>query len=108
MASIRQAAQDVLDVASDGIGWIAFYRSGRGWGSCDVWPDYDDRTKRLALDDYDRKLLQEIVAEDPQAILVNSYIHNLGVSEGEATIAGLADGLRWQYKMQHSLAVDAI
>ena len=97
MASIRKAAQQVLDIARDGIGWIAFWREGRGWESEYISADYDERSGRIVIEDeYDMEELKRI------------YIHNLGTYGDEGDRDTLADGLRWQYSLQHYLVADAI
>ncbi|MBQ7558070.1 MAG: hypothetical protein IJT00_08400 [Lachnospiraceae bacterium] len=108
MASIREAARDVLDVARDGIGWIALWKEGRGWWWRVFWPDFDPWTRRITFSDKeDVEELREISQMDPGAIVVNSYIHNLGCYlEGSAK--DLAEGLKWQYRLQNYLVVDAI
>ena len=108
MASIRETAQRVLDTARDGIGWIAFWKEGRGWNSDYVYVDYDESGRILAIDDRDLDLLREVYEKDHSAILVNSYVHNLGVFGDEGTRDDLAAGLRWQYKLQHYLVADAL
>ncbi len=106
MASIRQAAQDVIDIARDGIGWIALWKDGKGWMSKDFWPD-QDRAGRLTFEDYEIEQLRSIAALDPQAILVNGWEHNLGDNTC-MTRDTLADALRWQYSLQHYLVADAV
>ena len=109
MASIRKAAQQVLDTARDGIGWIAFWREGRGWESEYISADYDERSGRIVIEDeYDMEELRKIYQKDPCAIFVNSYIHNLGTYGDEGDRDTLADSLRWQYSLQHYLVADAI
>lgn len=108
MASIREAAQRVLDTARDGIGWIAFWKEGRGWNSDYVAVDFDERGRILAIDDGDLDLLREVYEKDHSAILVNSYVHNLGVFGDEGTRDDLVAGLKWQYKLQQYLVADAL
>lgn len=109
MASIREAAQNVLDVARDGIGWIVLWKEGRSWESMAFWPDYDARTGRITFSSAEElEELREIVRKDCSAILVNSHEHNLGVFDWRGRREELADGLRWQYKLQEYLAADAI
>lgn len=110
MASIRQAAQDVLDIAKDGIGWIVFYRNGRGWGSTYCYPEYNENTCRLdfsSCDEYEMSELREIVAIDPMAIIVNSYVMNLG-DQDSMTRDSLAEALKWQYGLNHAELRDAL
>ena len=106
MASIRQAAQDVLDIGRDGIGWIALWKDGKGWMSMGFWPDIN-REGRLTFEDYEIESLRNIAKLDPQAILVNSWEHNLGDTTC-MTRDSLAEALRWQYGNQHYLVKDAV
>ena len=131
MASIREAAQNVLDVARDGIGWIVLWKEGRSWESMAFWPDYDARTGRITFSSEEEleespfatpmsrmritfsseeelEELREIVRKDCSAILVNSHEHNLGVFDWKGRREELVDGLRWQYRLQEYLAADAI
>lgn len=106
MASMRQTAQDMIDVARDGIGWIALWKDGKGWMARDLYPDID-RDNNLIFEDYELEALREIVALDPRAILVNGYEHNLGDTTC-MTRDSLADALRWQYDLQHYTVADAL
>ena len=100
MASIRQAAQDVLGVARDGIGWIALWKDGKGWMSKDFWPDDIDAHGNPTFDDFDMEGLKNLVKLDPRAIIVNSWWRNLGDTEC-MTRDSLADALRWQYEREY-------
>ena len=106
MASIRTEAQGVLDVARNGIGWIALWKYGRSWITADFWPEITD-DGAVVFDDDETEFLQNILATDPNAILVNGYYHNLGDPEC-MTRDSLADALRWQYNLQHYLVADAL
>lgn len=106
MASLRTEAQDVLDIARDGIGWIALWKSGRSWTAFPFWPDID-RNNNLTFEDYEIEQLQNILALDRQAILVNSWHHNLGDTEC-MTRDTLAEALRWQYDLQHYTVADVL
>lgn len=108
MASIREAAQNVLSIARDEIGWIVFWKEGRGWESTDVYVDYDESGRILSIDSWELDVLREVYEKDHNAILVNSYVHNLGVYEDLGTRDDLAAGLKWQYKLQTYLVADAI
>ena len=100
-------AQDVLGTARDGIGWIALWKEGRGWSTETFWPDYNEKENRLAFDVDDLARIAEILKADPNAILVNSYVHNLGGMES-VTREELADALRWQYDLQNARISEAI
>lgn len=103
MASIRKAAQWVLDDCRDGIGWVAIWKEGRSWESDRIYGvDFDGRSYTATIDDADElERLQAILAIDPNAIIVNGYYHNLGDPEC-MTRDTLADALRWQYELQNA------
>jgi hypothetical protein len=106
MATLRQTAQDMIDIAREGIGWIALWKDGKGWMAMDYYPDID-RNDNLIFEDYDLDSLQNIVALDPRAILVNGWYHNLGGTTC-MTRDSLAEALRWQYNIQHYTVADAL
>ena len=107
--TIKNAAQNVIGAARDGVGWIALWKVGRGWESTDFYLDYNESTGRILPDPDDLPEMKRIVQEDPMAVLVNSYVHNLGNMEyWETSVRDLACALKWQYEMQHSLLIDAI
>ena len=103
MASIRSAAQWVLDDCRDGIGWVAIWKEGRSWESERIYGvDFDEPTYTATIDDpEEQERLQAILAIDPRAIIVNGYYHNLGDPEC-MTRDTLADALRWQYELQNA------
>jgi hypothetical protein len=103
---MRQTAQDMIDVAREGIGWIALWKDGKGWMAMDYYPDID-RDDNLIFEDYDIDSLQNILKIDPRAILVNGWYHNLGDTTC-MTRDTLADALRWQYDIQHYTVADAV
>ena len=107
MASIRNAAQWVLDDCRDGIGWVAIWKVGRSWESERIYGvDFDEHTYTATIDDpEEQERLQNILAIDPHAIIVNSYYHNLGDTEC-MTRDSLADALRWQYELQNATAAN--
>lgn len=109
MASIRKAAQWVLDDCRDSIGWVAIWKEGRSWESDRIYGvDFDERTYTATIDDADElEKLQAILTIDPHAIIVNGYYHNLGDPEC-MTRDTLADALRWQYELQHATVADFI
>ena len=107
MASIRQEAQDVLDVARDGIGWIGVWKNGRGWNCMTFWPEDVTAGGVPTFEDYEVEGLRNILNIDPKAIVVNSYWHNLGDTTC-MTRDSLADALRWQYDLQHFTVADAL
>lgn len=107
MATMRQTAQDMIDVARDGIGWIALWKDGKGWMARDLHPDYQEPTGRFTFEDYELEALRSIFRLDPMAVLVNSYYYNLGDTEA-MTRDSLAAALRWQYENQSGLVLDVL
>lgn len=107
MASIRAAAQWVLEDCREGIGWVAVWKEGRGWQSDRIFGlDFDERTGTAKLEDADElETMMQILARDPQAIIVNGYYYNLGDSD-EMTRDSLAAALRWLYENQRALLAD--
>lgn len=106
MATMRQAAQDVLTEARDGIAWIAVWKDGRGWMTMAFWPGYDEQTDTATMEDYEIERLQYLVEHtDPNAVIVNSYYHNLGDTEW-MTRDSLSSFLRWQYEIGHATVAD--
>ena len=108
MASLRDVAQKVKCVAEEGIGWILLWKEGKSWEGTAIWPDYIEESCSLILSDEDRDMIREIVEEDPQAILVNSWVHNLGVIDDRVGTRKLEQDLRWQYREGTYMAKDAL
>lgn len=106
--SIRSTAQWLKDDAQDGIAWLVLWRDGRGWGWDTIY--LEEKTDGSVVLDYEDDLerLKEIQKKDPKAIIVNGYIHNLGVMDGHVTRDDLAAALRWQYDLQHATLADLL
>ena len=108
MASIRQAAQNVINEARDGIAWIAVWKEGKSWDAMAFWPEYDESTDSFIFDDEWRlELLRGILAADEHAAFVNGWWNNLGDPE-TMTRDSLAGALRWQYGLGHSRLADVL
>lgn len=107
MATLRQEAQDVLTEARDGIAWIAIWKDGRGWCCMTFWPDVKDDAPTLGFDDDETQQLINIAKLDPQAVIVNSYYHNLGSTE-EMTRDTLANAIHWQYGLGGNLVTNVV
>lgn len=104
--TMKEAAQWLREDAQDGICWIALWKDGRGWGFNTFYLDEkSDGTVEL---EYPENLadLQEILAIDTHAIIVNGYQHNLAVLDGHVTRDDLARALHWQYDLQHNTLAD--
>lgn len=108
MASLKSATRWVLEEARDGIAWIALWKDGRGWKTETFYFDYSYATGVKLDNAEDIVDLQTILNTDPNAIIVNSYIHNLGVFENWVTLEDLAAALRWQYDLQSARLEDLL
>lgn len=105
MASLREAARDVLEEARGGIAWIAIWKTGRSWHSESFYDvEYDEgcsrygfeRPAKWTIEEEAAEKLAAIAQEDPHAILVNPYYDNLGTWE-DMTLETLIDGIKFQY-----------
>lgn len=104
--TMKEAARWLREDAQDGICWIALWKDGRGWGFNTFY--LDEKQDGSVELDYPENLddLQEILDNDPHAIMVNGYQHNLAVCEGHVTRDDLARALRWQYDLQSNTLAD--
>lgn len=104
--TMKEAARWLREDAQDGICWIALWKDGRGWGYNTFY--FDEQRDGTMTTDYPEELddLRRILDNDPHAIMVNGYQHNLGVDEGHVTRDDLARALRWQYDLQHATLAD--
>ena len=108
MARLRAIAEQLKGTAEEGVGWLVVWKTGKNWNGTAVWPDYIEQSCSLILDKEDRALIREIVEEDPQAILVNSWVHNLGVVDYKVSTMKLEQNLRWHYQEGTAMAKDAL
>lgn len=102
MASLREEARDILPEARDGIIWFAVWKTGRSWHtrliySAEYSPCGWGRPEKWEIDADDLHTLEEILAEDENANLLNGYYRNIGSLE-EMTLESLVDGIRFQYE----------
>lgn len=107
MASIRYAAQKVLQEAREGIAWIVIWKEGRGWNAEPFWAEAEDEGSRLTFEEPDTEKICVILRADPKAVIVNGYYSNLGDPEA-MTRDSLAASMRWQYELGSSLLADKI
>lgn len=108
MAKLYDVAKDLKDVAEEDIGWLLVWRESHGWKGAAVWPDYDEGTDTMTFQPDELQVVEAAVQEDEDALLVNSYIHNLGVEDYEVSVSRLEECLRYHYKRKTSLAMDYI
>lgn len=107
MASLREAARNVLNEASEGIAWILVYKRGRSWTTESLYLDYNDRTHRFTLEKDQIDYFKSVLGDDNGAVLCNGYYDNLGDLEN-MTLASLMDGIQYQYNNRHNLVLDVI
>lgn len=106
--TMREAARYLQEDAQQGISWIALWKDGRGWGFDTFYlEEKQDGTVELDHPE-DIENLQRILATDPHAIIVNSWVHNLGVFEEYVSRDHLGKMLRWQYENQTFTLADFI
>lgn len=108
MAKLYDVAKDLKDVAEEGIGWLLVWREGHGWKGVAVWPDYHEATDDMDFQPDEKETVIKATDEDPDAIIVNSWIHNLGVEDYEVSVSTLENCLRYHYRHKTSLAMDYI
>lgn len=105
MASLRSQVAYYRDELRDGIAWVAFWRQGRSWksdsfyGETDAGPDLANPT----FEEEDLETMREIVAEDPNAVLINGYYNCPFFNDDEpgCTVAFMADHIRYRYDGNH-------
>jgi len=100
MASIRECASKVIDTAREGMNWFAIWKTGRSWHVMEITTedcDYEAATLELACPE-DAQEIERILAEDPDAVFLDSYYCNLGDPE-TMTVSSLAKAIRWQYEV---------
>jgi len=108
MASLREEARDILDEAREGIIWFAVWKTGRSWNIRLIYSaDYTEasafRPEKWDIDADDLQELEDILADDDDALLLNGYYQNIGSLE-DMTLDSLVDGIRFQYEHGGNLA----
>lgn len=99
MASLKEAAKNILYEAQDGIAFLVLWKEGRGWKSESYYEiEYDEGKSAYSVDRSAVDELKQIVRTDPDAIAVCGYYDNIGPME-DMTLGSLIDGLRFQYKV---------
>lgn len=81
MASLRKLIADNIDVITEGVEWIIFYKEGRSWNVKTYFPkdgDYDTGYDFL-WEDVDE--MKQILKKDHKAIIINGYYN--GYPSGE-------------------------
>ena len=100
MASLRDCVKNYQDELSEGIAWVAFWREGRSWNCTHFFLELDDNAEEVMLPEQKREL-EAILAKDPEAVILNGYLHgHLGTNENgeKTTLANLYHGVRWHYQ----------
>lgn len=95
MASLRKLIADRIDVITEGVEWLVFYKDGRSWNVSTYFPedgDYETGYDFL-YDDVDE--MREILKTDPKAIIVNGYYNGYPCEEDiSSKVVLVEDSLR--------------
>ena len=103
MASLRECAKEIYDVAYEGVLWFCLWKTGRSWHvelmlNCD---DVDYNSSTIMLDDKeDYEDFKRILGEDNNAIFLNGYYYSLGVSiecPEDSSLSNLIEWLKYHY-----------
>ena len=85
MASLRDEARPYLDDFREAIQWLALWKTGRSWNIRLMYDtEYTEGSKRWGTESKwvisaeSQKELHAILAQDPNACLINGYYYNLG------------------------------
>jgi len=81
--TLYEIARDNIQAMSDGIAWLAVWRTGRNWNAFLFYPCYDAKTDMLVMEPEELAMLDGASCLDSHAILVNTWYHNLGVDPGK-------------------------
>lgn len=92
MATLRETASSYADEIREGIAWVAIWKTGRSWNGSAFWLTCDTDT----FEDENLPEVREILAQDPNAVLVNGYY--CGHFGEDMTVDELAAGIRWHYE----------
>ena len=103
MASLRDAAREIIEAAREGVAWHIIWKEGRGWKSLNIWPedvDYNAHVVEFDAPTVNRAEIERILDTDSGAQFVNSYYYNLGIGcedDGESygSVADLCRGIRY-------------
>lgn len=69
MAALNKVASYFADEIRDGIAWVIIWKTARSWHGYAAWLDPDTE----AFEPDDLKKAREVLAEDPNAVMLNGY-----------------------------------
>ena len=114
MANLRDVVKSYQEDLQEGIAWVAFWREGRSWNGTAFHLELDENVNEVLLPEQKEKL-EEILAKDPKAVILNGYSStHLCISAEEVILACLYHGVRWHYqddtgsKLKHFLEVTEV
>lgn len=93
MATLRKTASYYADEIREGIAWVVIWKTGRSWNGSAFWLTCD---KNETFEKDDLPEVREILAQDPNAVMVNGYY--CGHFGEDMTVDELAAGIRWHYE----------
>lgn len=73
MASLKDLVYDNIDSITDGIEWVAIYKTGRSWNLTCFFVTDGSYDTGYSVSSEDAKELCSIIQIDPHAIIVNGY-----------------------------------
>lgn len=97
MASLRECAKEIYDVACEGVLWFCLWKTGKSWHTelmLGCYADYD--TFSITLDrEEDYEDFKRILDEDSNALFLNGYYYSLGVSAECPEDSSLSNLIGW-------------
>lgn len=108
MASINELVRENKGNMEAGIAWVAYWKNGRSWNAEVFHPaDGGLESHDLIFDAYDMARMEQIIKEDWQAVILNGYYTNCGVSEEEPnSVSTIVDGVKWNYRNGYNMLSD--
>lgn len=95
MASLRKLIADRIDVITEGIEWLVFYKDGRSWNVSTYFPEGGDYDTGYVFSEEDKNAMQWILQRDYKAIIVNGYYNGYPSDEDSSSkVVLVEDSLR--------------
>ena len=101
MAALNKVASYFADEIRDGIAWVIIWKTARSWHGYAAWLDPDTE----AFEPDDLKKAREVLAEDPNAVMLNGYY--CGHFGEDMNALEIAAGIRWHYENGYNLLSDS-
>lgn len=101
MAALNKVASYFADEIRDGIAWVIIWKTARSWHGYAAWLDPDTE----AFEPDDLKKAREVLAEDPNAVMLNGYY--CGHFGEDMNALEIAAGICWHYENGYNLLSDS-